>query len=104
MVDPDEPDELPLRPAEPLLPVPVLLDDEPTPLLLPDEPDMPELPVPVEPLPEEPEPLAKPLVVPEVDEPVLDALFSRAWPVAGSLQCVAADTSALPLADGDVDD
>ena len=81
VVEPDEPDELPLRPAEPLLelPVPVLLEEEPTLLLLPEEP---ELPVPVEPLPEDPVPLADPLVVPEVAEPVLDAVFSRAWPVA----------------------
>jgi hypothetical protein len=63
----------------------MVLDDEPTPVVLP----------------EEPEPLAE---LPEVEEPVLDALFSRAWPVAWSLQCVAADTSELPLADGDVDD
>ena len=107
----DVPIELPLRPAEPeepepAEPVPVLLEtEEPEPR--PAEPEL--LPVPVEdppdilelllPLPEE-EPL---MFEPEVD-PVFEAVFKRAWPVDLSLQCVAADTLELSVADGDVED
>src|SRR4051812_46425519 len=40
---------------------------------------------------------------PEVVDPVLAAVFRRACPVVLSLQCVAADTLALPLAEGEVD-
>jgi len=40
---------------------------------------------------------------PEVVEPLLAAVFSRACPVVLSLQCVAADTLAVLLAEGDVD-
>jgi hypothetical protein len=119
VVEPDDPAELPLSPAEPLLPEP----DAPLPTLdEPEEPELPraeepellaapvveppdmepELPVPVEPLPEELEPAT---FEPEVVEPALfEAVFNRAWPVVLSLQCVAADTFELPLADGEVVD
>ncbi len=36
-------------------------------------------------------------------EPVLAAVFNRAWPVVLSLQWVAAETLALPLIDGEVE-
>ena len=107
VVEPDIPDELPLRPADPLvlegdelLPEPEVLEpalpDEVPPAI---EPPLVE-PEPVEPEPLEPKPLAP---VPEVDEPVFEAVLKRGSPVVLSLQCVAADTFA-PLADGEVED
>jgi hypothetical protein len=108
VVELDVPVELPLRldEPEPVEPVPVLLEPgelEPMPAepaALPgpveDPPDMLEVLLPV---PED-EPV---MFEPEVD-PVFEAVFKRAWPVALSLQCVAADTLELLVADGDVDD
>jgi hypothetical protein len=63
--------------------------------------------LPVDPLGLEPlvaavEPAA-PVVLPEAAEPVLVAVFNRAWPVALSLQWVAAETFEL-LPAGDVPD
>jgi hypothetical protein len=62
--------------------------------LLPAEPAA----LPLEPLIEP----VEPVVLPEAAEPVFAAVFNRAWPVALSLQCVAAETLALLPADGDV--
>jgi len=71
-------------------------------LLEPDAPAEPALPLmPAEPL--LPVPLV-PLAEPDVDEPVFAALFKRTWPVTLSLQWVAAETVALPLAEGELDD
>jgi len=104
VVELDVPVELPLRldEPEPIEPVPVLLEPEEL-EPMPAEPAA--LPGPVEvlevllPVPED-EPV---MLEPEVD-PVFEAVFKRAWPVDLSLQCVAADTLELLVADGDVDD
>jgi hypothetical protein len=61
--------------------------------LLPAEPAAP----PLEPLVD---PLAAPVVLP-AGAPGLAAVFNRAWPVALSLQCVAAEMFALAPAEGD---
>ena len=93
VVELDVPVELRLDEPEPVELVPVLLEPgelEPAPA----EPAALLLPVP------EDEPV---MLEPEVD-PVFEAVFKRAWPVALSLQCVAADTLELLVADGDVDD
>jgi hypothetical protein len=63
--------------------------------LLPAEPAAP----PLEPLVD---PLAAPVVLP-AGAPGLAAVFNRAWPVALSLQCVAAEMFALLPAEGDGD-
>jgi nicotinate-nucleotide--dimethylbenzimidazole phosphoribosyltransferase len=107
VVEPDVPEELPV--PLPLIADPLLDGDELVPEpAVPDEVPAsdPELPVPVEPEPVEPELLEPmPLVVPDAEEPVLEAVFKRACPVVLSLQCVAADTLELPLeVDGEVVD